>query len=66
MYLSIAMIKIQKMIASAQNTMIHVMGLKKDDKVLIITDKVTETVGEVFYKAAEEYGCLTEISLLPE
>ena len=59
------MSKTQKMIASAQNAMIHVMALKKDDEVLVITDEVTKTVGEAFYKAAEEYGCRTEMCFLP-
>lgn len=63
---SIAMSEIKMMIASAQNTMIQVMSLKRDDRVLIITDEVTETVGGAFYKAAEEYGCRADMCLLPE
>jgi leucyl aminopeptidase (aminopeptidase T) len=46
--------------------MIHVMDLKRDDRVLVITDEVTKTIGDAFYKAAEKYGCRTEVYLLPE
>ena len=57
---------IQRMIASAQNAMIHVMNLKKDDQVLVVTDGYTKTIGEAFYQAAENYGCNTEIFVLPD
>ncbi|MFW9970545.1 MAG: aminopeptidase [Candidatus Odinarchaeota archaeon] len=56
----------RKMIISAQKAMIHVLNLNKDDKVLIITDKTTKSVGEAFYNAAIEYGCTAYLFMLPE
>lgn len=57
---------IEKMINAAQEAMIHVMNLNKDDAVLIITDEDTKNVGEAFYKAAIDNGCLAQLYLLPE
>jgi len=56
----------QKMITSAQKAMIHVMNLKADDKILVITDEDTISVGEAFYNAAIDYGCKAHLFLLPE
>jgi len=56
----------QKMIASAQITMIHVMDLSKDDSVLVVTDDDTKLEGDAFYNAAKEYGCKVKMYLLPE
>jgi len=54
------------MITSAQKAMIHVMNLKADDKILVITDEDTISVGEAFYNAAIDYGCKAHLFLLPE
>jgi leucyl aminopeptidase (aminopeptidase T) len=56
----------QKMTNSAKNAMIHVMNLKKDDRVLVITDETTKEVGEAFYNAAIESGCLAQTYFLQE
>lgn len=54
------------MINSAQRVMIHVMNLKMEDVVLVITDNFTKKVGKAFYNAAIYYGCETELYLLPK
>ncbi|MFX0022775.1 MAG: aminopeptidase [Candidatus Hermodarchaeota archaeon] len=56
----------QKMINAAQEAMICVMNLNKDDSVLVITDEDTHSVGESFYQAAIEYGCTAHLYILPE
>jgi len=56
----------RKMIASAQNIMIHVMDLNKNDSVLVITDEDAKLEGDAFYNAAKEYGCKTTRYSLPE
>ncbi len=60
------MSEFQKMTTSAQNVMIHVLNLTKEDAVLIVTDEFTRSVGEAFYNAAIEYGCSARLYLLPE
>lgn len=45
--------------------MIHVMDLKPDDHVLVITDKKTERIGRAFYQAAEQYGCTADLFDIP-
>ena len=55
-----------KMKASAREAMIHVMSLKKEDTVLVVTDEDTRRIGEAFLAAAVECGCETEMILLPE
>ncbi len=60
------MSEFQRMITSAQTTLIHVMDLKKNDSVLVITDEITKNEGEAFYKAAVEYGCKAKMYSLPE
>jgi leucyl aminopeptidase (aminopeptidase T) len=56
----------QKMINSAQKAMIHVLNLKKDDNVLVITDEDTKSVGQAFYEASIEYNCSAQMYILPE
>jgi len=56
----------KKMISSAQKAMIHVMNLKKNDVVLVITDNFTKMVGEAFYKAAIDYGSAAKLFFLPK
>jgi len=46
--------------------MIHVLNLKKEDIVLVITDEHTKNEGEAFYSAAIEYGNTAHIYFLPE
>ena len=60
------MSEFQRMITSAQTTLIHVMDLKKNDSVLVITDEITKNEGEAFYNAAVEYGCKAKMYSLPE
>jgi leucyl aminopeptidase (aminopeptidase T) len=56
----------KKMTKSAQKAMVQVLNLKKDDKVLVITDDHTKSEGEAFYTAAVEYGSTAHIYCLPE
>jgi len=56
----------EKMKTSAKNYMIHVMNLKKEDTILVITDEYTKNIGETFHDAAIDYGCTAQIYLLPE
>ncbi|MFW9827429.1 MAG: aminopeptidase, partial [Candidatus Thorarchaeota archaeon] len=56
----------QKMINSAQKAMIYVMNLNKKDNVLVITDETTKEVGEAFYSAAIDFGCVSQIYFLSE
>jgi len=60
------MSKFQKMTISAQNAMIHVMNLNKEDAVLVVTDDSTKRIGEAFYNAAIEYGSSAQLYMLPE
>ena len=60
------MSKFQKMINSAQNAMIHVMNLNKEDAVLVVTDEHTRRIGEAFYNAAKGYGSSAQLYMLPE
>jgi len=60
------MSEFQKMITSAQTTMIHVMNLNKNDSVLVVTDEDTKTEGKAFYDAALDYGCKAKMYSLPE
>ncbi|MBY8986746.1 MAG: aminopeptidase, partial [Candidatus Lokiarchaeota archaeon] len=56
----------QKMTTSAQGAMIHVLNLNQEDAVLVVTDVFTKDVGEAFYEAAIEYGCIARLYFLPE
>ena len=60
------MSKFHKMITSAQNAMIHVMDLNKEDAVLVVTDNSTKKIGKAFYNAAIEYGSSAQLYILPE
>jgi len=60
------MSKFQKMTTSAQNAMIHVMNLNKEDDVLVVTDISTKRIGQAFYNAAIEYGSSAQLFILPE
>ena len=51
---------------SAQNAMIHVMNLNKEDAVLVVTDESTKRIGEAFYNAATEYGSSAQLYMLPQ
>ena len=56
----------KRMTISAQKAMIHVLILKEEDIVLVVTDEYSKREGEAFYTAASEYGCATHLYLLPE
>jgi len=49
--------ELSQMAKAAQNAMIHVLNLKAEDEVLVVTDEVTQRIGEAFQNAAAEYGC---------
>jgi len=42
------------------------MNMKKEDSILVITDKYTKNIGEVFHDTAIDYGCTAQVYLLPE
>jgi leucyl aminopeptidase (aminopeptidase T) len=54
------------MIDTARRALIHVLGLEREDRVLVVTDEVTRTIGEAFRAAAYGQGCATSLYLLPE
>ncbi len=60
------MTNFKRMIDSAQKAMIHVLNLNKEDKVLVLSDENTKTVGDAFQNAAIDYGCSVDLYLLPE
>ncbi|MEE9379187.1 MAG: hypothetical protein V3V33_14265 [Candidatus Lokiarchaeia archaeon] len=60
------MSEFEQMKTSAQNVMIHVMNLKEEDAILVITDEYTKNIGEAFHEAAIECGCTAQTYLLPE
>lgn len=55
-----------KMMAAARETMRKTMDLTATDRVLVITDIHTESVGRAFALAAEDVGCSTDTYFLPE
>ena len=56
----------ERMTISAQKAMIHVLNLKKEDVVLVVTDEHTKREGEAFFTAAIEYGCKAHLYFLLE
>jgi leucyl aminopeptidase (aminopeptidase T) len=54
------------MTSSAKKAMIHVMNMKKEDSILVVTDDYTKNIGKAFYNAAIEYGCTAQYYFLPE
>jgi len=60
------MASFKRMITSAQQAMIHVLNLNKDDKVLVVSDEDTKDIGEAFQNAALEYGCSVDLYFLLE
>ena len=60
------MSQMPKMIAAARGALLHVMQVKPEHRVLVVTDAVTLRVGEAFRTAASEMRCPTEMFLLPE
>ena len=56
----------KRMTISAQKAMIHVLKMKEEDIVLVVTDDHTKREGQAFYTAANEFGCTTHLYLLPE
>ncbi|MHA2288508.1 MAG: aminopeptidase [Promethearchaeota archaeon] len=57
---------IERMTAAAQRAMVHVLKLKKEDKVLVVSDEYTKSVGQAFYTAAINFGCDAYKYFLPE
>jgi aminopeptidase len=55
-----------KMIAAARGALLHVMQVKPEHRVLVVTDAATLRIGEAFRTAASELHCPTEMFLLPE
>ncbi len=60
------MSEFEQMKTSARNYMIHVMNLRMEDAILVITDEYTKKIGEAFHDAAIDYGCTAQTYLLPE
>ena len=58
--------KKETMTAAARDAMVHVLKLTGEDKVLIVTDDHTRSIGEAFIAAAESCGCEVKVYSLPE
>jgi leucyl aminopeptidase (aminopeptidase T) len=58
--------KTEKMIQAAKEAFSHVLKLKSDEKVLVVTDERRRSVGQAFYDAARDIGAEVELFLLPE
>jgi len=56
----------QNMITAALNAMKHVMSLTKEDRVLVVTDNPTRSIGDAFHQAAAGYGCVAELYIIPD
>ncbi len=57
---------IEKMVAGARNALDVVLGLKKGEAVLVITDEPKHDIGQAFKQAAEELGASVSIYTLPQ
>jgi len=58
--------KMEKMIESAKGAFSHVLKLKREEKVLVVTDEKRKSVGQAFLEAAKTMGAQAELVLLPE
>lgn len=58
--------KTEKMVQAAKEAFSHVLKLKSDEKVLVVTDERRKSVGQAFYDAAKGMGAEVELFLLPE
>lgn len=54
------------MIRAALGAMTHVLELKPEDAVLVVTDEATAPIGEAFREAAASHGCPTDTWVIPE
>lgn len=58
--------RLETMSAAARQAMKHVLDLVPEDRVLVVTDKATETCGEAFAAGARDHGCEVKTYHLPE
>jgi leucyl aminopeptidase (aminopeptidase T) len=58
--------KMEKMIQAANGAFSHVLKLKSDEKVLVVTDERRKPIGQAFYEAAKGMGTDAELYTLPE
>jgi leucyl aminopeptidase (aminopeptidase T) len=58
--------KMEKMIQAAKGAFTHVLKLKSEEKVLVVTDQKRKSIGQAFLDAAKEMGAGAELILLPE
>jgi len=56
----------EKMVESAWRSIESVLGLKADEKLLVITDESKRGIGRAFRDGGVKLGCETEMYLLPE
>jgi aminopeptidase len=60
------MSRMETMSAAARNAMVHVLDLVPEDRVLVVTDRSTDTCGQAFAAGARDHGCTVDIYHLPE
>jgi aminopeptidase len=58
--------RMETMSAAARDAMIHVLDLVPEDRVLVVTDRVTSVCGQAFAEGARAHGCPVTIYPLPE
>ncbi len=58
--------KMEKMIQAAKGAFTHVLKLKREEKVLVVTDQKRKSIGQAFLDAAKGMGANAELILLPE
>ena len=60
------MSKIVQMVDAAREAMFHVLNMKPEEQVLVVTDEGCRTIGNAFADAAREIGASIETYYLPE
>jgi len=53
-------------VRAVRGALTNVLDLKRQDRVLVVTDAITRGVGDVFAATAEAEGCDTDTYLIPE
>ncbi|MBK6899807.1 MAG: hypothetical protein IPH09_11230 [bacterium] len=53
-------------VRAVRGALTNVLDLKRQDRVLVVTDAITRSVGDVFAATAESEGCDTDTYLIPE
>jgi aminopeptidase len=58
--------KMDKMILAAKGAFTHVLKLRSEEKVLVVTDERRKSIGQAFLDAANELGADAKLIVLPE